>query len=148
MAKQFKFKLEAVLKIRKLKEEQCKMEIGRIQVRIKQLKGFMQDSNDSIDAAYSDQEKSLGSGVSGRELQFHPYFVSGKKANIAVIEKEMTMLEEQLAYRFKELNQLRGDVKLVEEMKTKEHTKFKKEKTKKEFEQIEEQVQNWKAALK
>lgn len=148
MAQKFKFKLEAVLKVRKLKADQCKMEIGRIQVRINQLKGFMQENNDSIDSAYSDQEKSLGSGVSGRELQFHPYFVSGKKANIAVIEKEMALLSEQLEYRYKELNQLRGDVKLVEEMKSKEHTKYKKEKTKKDFEQIEEQVQNWKMSLK
>lgn len=148
MIKKFKFKLEAVLKVRKLKEEQCKMEIGRIQVRINELKGFMQDNNDAIDAAYSDQETSLGSGVSGRELQFHPYFVSGKKANISVIEKETTMLKEQLEYRLSELNKLRGAVKLVEEMKTKEHTKYKKEKTKKEFEIIEEQVQNWKQALK
>jgi hypothetical protein len=30
--KGFKFKLEALLKVRKLKEDQCKMEIGRLQV--------------------------------------------------------------------------------------------------------------------
>lgn len=147
MAKKFKFKLEAVLKIRKLKEDQCKMEIGRLQVRMSELEGFKSDNNKSIDTAYADQEASLGQGLSGRELQFHPFFVSGKKANIDVIEKEMAMLKEQLDYRYDELNHLRGESKLIEEMKSKEEIKHKKERTKKEFEQIEEQVQNWKSAL-
>ena len=148
MAKKFKFKLEAVLKVRKLKEDQCKMEIGRLQVRMNELKEYKRENNESIDQAYTQQESSLGGGLSGRELQFHPYFVAGKKANISIIDKEMTMLQEQLDYRFKELNHLRGEVKLVEEMKEKEKVKHKKERTKKEFEQIEEQVQNWKIALK
>ena len=66
MAKQFKFKLEAVLKVRKLKEDQCKMEIGKLQVRMSELEGFKKDNNESIDTAYADQEASLGQGLSGR----------------------------------------------------------------------------------
>ena len=38
MAQKFKFKLEAVLKMRKIREDQCKMEIGRIQVEIQEIK--------------------------------------------------------------------------------------------------------------
>lgn len=148
MAKKFKFKLEAVLKVRKIKEDQCKMEIGRLQVRMKELEGFKVENNTSIDTAYADQELSLEAGLSGRELQFHPFFVTGKKANLDVIEKEMAMLKEQLDYRYNELNHLRGEVKLVEEMKSKEQIKHKKERTKKEYEQIEEQVLNWKSAQK
>ena len=148
MAKKFKFKLEAVLKVRKLKEDQCKMEIGKLQVRMNELKEYRRQNEASIDNAYADQENALGAGASGREAQFHPYFVKGKKANIKVIDGEMAMLQEQLDYRLRELNQLRGDVKLVEEMKEKEKIKYKKEQNKKEFEVIEEQVQNWKLALK
>ena len=143
MTKKHKFKLEAVLKLRKLKEDKCKAEIGRLQKRMKELEDYKMENNKGIDQAYSTQENALESGMSGRELQFHPFFVSGKKANLKVIDGEMKMLEEQLIYRFKELSDLRGQVKIVEEMKEKDFQKYKKNKLKKDFEKIEEQVQNW-----
>ena len=143
MANKHKFKLEAVLKLRKLKEDKCKAEIGRLQKRMKELEAYKAENNTGIDQAYTAQENALESGMSARELQFHPFFVSGKKANIKVIDGEMKMLNEQLIYRFKELSGYRGDVKVVEEMKEKDFQKYKKNKLKKDFEQIEEQVQNW-----
>ncbi len=148
MAKKYKFKLEAVLKLRKLKEEKCKLEIGKIQSRVKELQGHIADNNAGIDDAYSAQESALEGGMSARELQFHPFFVSGKKANLDVIDGEMKMLEEQLAYHFRELSHLRGEVKLVQEMKNKDEQKYKKEVLKKDFETIEEQVQNWRISQK
>lgn len=148
MAKKYKFKLDAVLKLRKLKEDKCKVEIGRIQTRIKELEKFKAENNTGIDEAYCAQESALESGMSARELQFHPFFVSGKKANIDIIDGEMKMLKDQLLYRFKELSEYRGEVKLVQEMKDKDKKKYMKERDKKEFETIEEQVQNWRISQK
>ena len=146
--KGFKFKLDAVLKIRKLKEEQCKMAIGKIQVRIRELESFKAEHNAGIQRAYEDQEQALESGLSGQELQFHPFFVDGKRAHINVIDNEIADLKQDVAQMYEELKQLRADVKVIDEMKEKEKTKYKKALEKRQFEAIEEQVQNWRAIIK
>ena len=143
MKKGFKFKLEALLKIRKLKEEQCKLEIGRIQVLIKRWRSEIDYHNQGIDQAYEAQERGLESGVSGQEARFHPFFVEGKRAHISRIEKEIELLQEQVDQKYEELKQFRADVKVLDEMKEKDKTKYKKDLQKRIYEEIEEQNQNW-----
>ena len=146
--KGYKFKLDAVLKIRKLKEEQCKMEIGRIQVRINLLKSEISKHNVGIEHAYESQEESLKDGLTGQELQFHPYFVSGKRAHIGYLENEIRDLTHDVNQKFDELKQLRANVKVIDEMKEKDKLKYKKAYQKKQDEVIEEQVQNWRMSMK
>jgi flagellar FliJ protein len=146
--KGFKFKLEAVLKIRKLKEEQCKMAIGRIQVRIRTLEGYNKKHNLGIEQAYQDQEQGLEQGMTGRELQFHTFFVGGKRAHINQIDNEIKGLQEEVDEMYEQLKHLRADVKVIHEMKEKEVIKYKKKISKKQFEELEEQNQNWRMALK
>lgn len=146
--KGFKFKLEAVLKIRRLKEEQCKMQIGQIQVRIAQLKSFLAEHEKGIDKAYADQEISLAGGMSGQELQFHPFYVSGKKAHIDHINKELSDLDKMAQEKYAELAKLRAEVKVIDDMKEKQKKQYKKQLEKKQFAEIEEQVQNWRQIVK
>lgn len=146
--KGFKFKLDAVLKIRKLKEEQAKMAIGLIQVRIRELEAYKAEHNVGIEKAYADQEASLAQGMSGRELQFHPFFVDGKRAHISQIDREISELQIEVTQMYEELKHLRADVKVIDEMKEKEITKYKKDLNKKQFEEIEEQNQNWRMITK
>lgn len=146
--KKYKFKLDALLKLRTLKEDQCKMQIGQLRVEITRLQSLIDDHHKGIELAYDSQEGALGSGLIGQELRFHPYFVEGKRAHIGKIQKQIKILEEQAQEKYLELNQLRGDVKVIAEMKEKDQVKFKKEVQKKQFEEIEEQNQNWREALK
>jgi flagellar export protein FliJ len=142
--KGYKFKLEAVLKIRKLKEDACKMDIGRIQVQINKLKNDIAVHNDGIRQAYESQEKGLEKGLSGQELRFHPYFVGGKRADIEKIQSEINMLNEEVTQKYDHLKFLRADLKVVDEMKQKDKKKYKKDLEKKQYQELEEQVQNWK----
>jgi len=146
MKKGYKYKLEALLKIRKLKEERCKMDIGRIQVRIRELNGEIENHNLGIDEAYELQEKSMQLGASGMESRFHPYFVEGKRAHIQGLTAQKTRLEFHVQQKFKELADLRANVKVLEKMKEKDHKAYKKNLEKKMNERIEEQVQNWRMA--
>lgn len=145
--KGYSFKLEALLKIRKLKEEQCKMKIGRIQVEISQLDKRIADRSDYINEAYSAQENALSEGASGREVTFYPYFVEGNRASIRDILLEKKQLQQQVQQLYLELNKLRADVKVIAKMKENDQTKYKKSLDKKEFQNLEEQVQNWKKSL-
>lgn len=145
--KKYKYKLEALLKIRKLKEERCKMEIGRFQVKIKEIEDQITKHNSGIDEAYDLQEKSLASGIEGLEVRFHPYFVQGKRSHIEALQNEKSRLEHYVKQLFAQLAQLRANVKVLEKMKEKDKRNYKKQLDKKMNERIEEQVQNWRMTL-
>ena len=129
--KKHKFKLEALLKMRKLKEEACKMEIGRIQVQISEKEEQVSEHNKGIRTAFEGQEEALKTGVTGQELRFHPFFVDGKRAHINFILGEIKELSELRDQKFNELKHLRADVKVIDEMKTKDALSFKKNREKK-----------------
>ena len=141
--KKYKFKLDALLTIRKLKEEQCKMQIGKIQVRIAELEKEIIEQDSGIDEAYSLQEQSLAGGAGGLEVRFHPYFVEGKRRHIEGLEHQKMRLQYHVQQKFLELNQLRANVKVIDKMKEKDFTKYKKDLNKRMDRQVEEQVQNW-----
>lgn len=145
--KKYKFKLDALLKIRRLKEETCKMEIGRIQVQIRELEKQKQNHNDGIRDAFESQEVGLKTGLSGQEARFHPYYVEGKRAYIKYIEAKIDELEKRKEEKLEQLKFLRADVKVIEQMKEKDQKAYKKEIEKKQFAEIEEQVTNWKQTL-
>lgn len=145
--KGYKFKLQALLKIRKLKEETCKMEIGQVQVKITSLQNQIKEHNQSIKGAFKDQEEALEGGLFGHELRFHPYFVEGKRSKIGLIKEEIKKLEEKKNEKLKELATLRANVKVLEKMKEKDQYNYKRKIEKKMNQEIEEQVQNWRQVL-
>ena len=141
--KGFKFKLDALLKVRKLKEDQCKMELGRIQVMKQKKIDEIKRQNLGIDKAYGDQENTVQAGATGLDLRFYPYFMQGKRTNIRLLEQEIDALDRAIAEKNQELIELRGNVKVLESMKEKHLEKYKKETNKKIDLDLEEQVQNW-----
>ncbi len=146
--KGYKFKLEAVLKVRKLKEEQCKMEIGKLQIRITNFKEQIVRHEDGIKEAYHSQEVGLKEGMTGQDLHFYPYFFSGKTAHIDALQREIHILTDKVNEKYEELKLYRAELKVIEKMKEKDKVQYKKKLNKRQFEELEEQVQNWKQALK
>lgn len=146
--KKYKFSLEAVLKIRKMKEDKCKMEIGRLQVNINEIEIIIEEHNHSIRDAFVSQESTLREGISGQELRFFPYFVSGKRAHIESLEREVKTLGEEVNLKQEELRFLRENVKVMKKMRNKDVETFKKNVEKKNMEEIEAQAQSWNHFLK
>jgi flagellar FliJ protein len=148
MAKKYKFKLEAVLKMRKIREDQCKTEIGRIQVEIGKIKAKIEEQHAGINEAYELQEQSLKDGSTGQESRFHPYFVTGKRSHIESLQRDLDEHEKRVARMYQILTQFRADVKLIDKMKEKDEKKFKKARNKKIDEDLEEQNQMLRQILK
>ena len=146
--KGYKFKLDALLKIRTLKEEQCKMHVGRLQVQINNYYAEIEKQSSDIGEAYISQEESLKRGLNGQNLHFYPYYISGKNAHIKVVKEKIAELMEQKNQKLEELKYLRANVKVIQKMKDKDQQQYKKQLTKKQFEKMEEQVLNWKETLK
>ncbi len=141
--KGFKFRLDAILKLKKMHEDKLKMEVGKIQVKIQDNKRQIQEDFRDIEMAYDVQSEELKNGARGENLAFYPYFEQGKKAKIAYFEEQNTLLEKQKEGLLVQLAQARSTVKVYTEMKEKEKEKYKKSISKKKQEILEEQVLSW-----
>ncbi len=141
--KNFKFKLEGLLKIRKAKEQICKSEIGQVQKNIQTCRNQISYEREGISAAQDAHNKMLEHGSGGREIQFFPRFIRGKEINVELLKKEIKKNEEILAEKLRELSSLRADVKVIENLKEKAKIIFKKELFKKEEQRREENLLIW-----
>lgn len=138
MAKKFSFKLEGLLKLRHFKEEQLKVELGQINTDIQNTKVRIAELEQHIAEAYDSQEKSLSGHSDGRLARFFPYFIQAKKEDIKANENLLFSLERKYQAKLKEVSQAMGESKLIQNMKEKAKDTWKKEKEKKEQEDIEE----------
>lgn len=141
--KKYKFKLEALLKMRKLEEEQCKMRIGRLQTKKNELLAEVEKQNMGIDEAYRSQEATIQGGASGLDLRFYPYYFQGKKAAKAKLNEQIEQLDDLLTEAYGMLKEFRAKAKVLEEMKEKDQKAHKKLANKQMHQKIEEQVMNW-----
>jgi flagellar FliJ protein len=138
MAGRFKFKLEGLLKLRHFKEEQLKVELGKINADIQRTKQRISELQHHIEEAYTSQEKTLGSKTDGRLARFFPYFIQAKRDDIKSQENLLYSLERKYQAKLREVSLAMGESKLIQNMKEKDKDKWKKEKQKKEESEIEE----------
>lgn len=138
MAKKFTFKLEGLLKLRHFKEEQLKVELGQINTEIQQTKNRISELKSHVEEAYESQEQSLKGSSDGRLARFFPYFIQAKKEDIKANENLLYSLERKYQQKLVEVSKAMGEAKLINNMKEKAKDAWKKEKEKKETEDIEE----------
>jgi flagellar FliJ protein len=143
MKKGFKYKLEGLLKLRSFKEEQCKQQLGHINVLLEKKKEEIQNENSFIADGYTTQESMLDEGVTGNNLHFFPMYFEGKRNKIIQLQAEQAGLEEAINEKREEWIQYRADLKLIEKLKEKEFIIYKKELNKKIDKNLEETVSIW-----
>lgn len=136
--KEFKFKLDGLLKLREFKEKTIKVELGLILKEISIVENKIAEANRAISETYEAQEAFMKDPSSGQMLQFFPRFVQGKKEDIKNKENLLWSLKKKYEKKILELAQARGEVKVMENFKETKKDLWKKEKNKKEVEKIEE----------
>ncbi|MBI2522143.1 MAG: flagellar export protein FliJ [Bdellovibrio sp.] len=134
----YKFKLQALLKVREFKENNLKIELGRIVQERESTKARIEQLNSDIDAAYHDQGELVTRDITGNEIQFFPYYLQGKKDDLERTIKRLEEIEILLKKKLQELAIARGESKLLENMRANDFDKFKRELEKKQHNQIEE----------
>ncbi len=134
----FKFKLDAVLKMREFKEKKIKIELGEILREIGEVEEKIAAANKAIDETYSAQETFMADPAAGRMIQFFPYFIQGKKEEIKNKENLLWSLRKKYDAKIKELAEARGEVKVMENFKDKKKGEWTKEYNKKQQESIDE----------
>ncbi|MCR9205933.1 MAG: flagellar export protein FliJ [Halobacteriovoraceae bacterium] len=140
MASKFKFKLEGLLKLRHFKEEQLKVELGKINSDIQKTKARIIELEDHMKNAYESQEDILSTNTTGQMARFFPYFIQAKREDIKNQENLLYSLERRYQLKLKEVSIAMGEAKVISKMKDKEKDTWKKEKDKKEQAEIEEVI--------
>ena len=141
----FKYKLEALLKLRELEENKLQIELGRINQELLEKKNLIKKHNQDLAIGYSSMEKMLKEGTSARYLQFYPMHTEGHNAAIEKLENEIYSLKEKLKRKVEEVAKAKAAVDVVKKMKEKAKVKFKREIEKKDQEKIDELVQIWRS---
>jgi flagellar FliJ protein len=141
MAQKFKFKLDALLKVREFKEQKIKIELGQLLKEISAVEEKIALAHKAIDECYQAQEAIMRDPTSGNMLRFFPYFIKGKKEDIKNNENLLYALKKKYTNKMSELALARGEVKVMENFKDKKKEEWKKKKDKKDFETIEELIQ-------
>lgn len=141
--KKYKFKLQPLLKLREFKEEIAKVELGRVNKKIQDAEDKIMGHQKDIDEAYESQHANLNAGKDLNFLQFYPYFITNKQNAIKALEDELVELRKLAEEKMKEMLQRRNEVKVMDKLKEKDFTKFRKEQTKIANQKIEENVQMW-----
>lgn len=139
--KNYKFRLEALLKLRKLKEHQQKIELAKINKKISVIDNKVLEARDDIKTAYTAMEETLKDGSDGQFAQFFPMYIKGKRAFIENSMKERELLVQEYEKCRQVLNQKRGDVKVVQNMKEKDFEQERKKYLKKLDATIEDIIQ-------
>lgn len=141
--KKYQFKLDAVLKLRKLKEENCRTELGLLNRALEQIEAKINHESDEIGKYYQIQESSLKNGAFAGKLQTIPGLIGAKDKAIELLKREKKRHEIYIEEKKQELATLRGELKVMENLKEKDLSEWKKAYNKEVDQTVEEQTQNW-----
>jgi flagellar FliJ protein len=141
--KKYGFRLDPVLKLRKLKEENCRMELGQLILGLNKIEDQLIHDRNDIDNYYKIQEGSLKNGMTGSQLQAFPMLIAGKAQNIELLERDKIKQHDRVEAKKQELAQLKGDLKVMENLKQKDYDEYRKALNKEIDQKVEEQTQNW-----
>jgi flagellar protein FliJ len=136
--KKFKFKLDGLLKVREFREKKLKLELGEIMKEINSLKELNKELNNAISEAYRGQEQLLADSTGAKMLEFFPFFIEAKKEHIKNNENLIYSLQRKYEQKVHELTVAMGEVKVIDNLKDKEQTEYKKEADKKYQQDIED----------
>jgi flagellar protein FliJ len=141
--RRYAFKLDPVLKLRKLKEENCRMELGQLLSYLNKLEDQLTHDQQEISRYYQIQEGGLKQGMKASQLQAFPMLVGGKERNIELLKRDKLKQEKLIEEKKQELAIVRGELKIIENLKEKDFDAWKKATNKEIDQKVEEQTQIW-----
>lgn len=145
--KGFKFKLDGLLKLREFNEQKVKTKVGEVLREISDIENKMSEIEESIQATYQGQEEVLKNPSEAQMLQFFPSYLKSRKEDLRLQQAFLDKAKDKYEGLLSELKKARGEVKVLDNMKSRKKNEFKKHKDKKAAESIED-VLNLRRLLK
>ena len=144
----YKFRLEAVLKVRRMVEESCRNELGLLMVEKQRFLDEVAVQEADIVATYVAQEQAMREGMKASHVSYFPRVVEGKEARIKQIKNSITDTERRIEMKLDELRVKKAELKAVEKLREKDFEIWKKAYNKDVDMKVEEMVQLWGENLK
>lgn len=119
------------------------MELGQLLMELNRIEDQLISDKKEIDTYYQIQEGGLKTGITGGQLQAFPMLIAAKNTNLDLLERDKKRQEQKVADKKQELAQLRGDLKVMENLKQKDYDEYRKALNKEIDQKVEEQTQNW-----
>lgn len=141
--KRYTFRLEPVLKVRKLKEENCRMELGQLVTYLNKIDNQLEHDRKEIQNYFNIQEAALKNGVRGDQVQAFPMLIAAKERNIELLLRDKKIQERLIEEKKQELAVLKGELKVIENLREKDYNEYRKALNKEIDQKVEEQTQNW-----
>ncbi len=136
----FKFKLEGLLKFRKLKEKNIKVELGKINQDIMNLKNEIVELKSGIEKSYILQEEVLSNNESHFPIEMFPSYVQAQRESIRNKEVLIRSLQKKYREKVNEMKIAMGETKIVHKIREKKIKEYKNKLEKKQWENIEEML--------
>lgn len=146
--KRYQFRLEAVLKVRKMHEETCRNQLGVLMVERQRMLDLVAKLERDIQITYEAQQVALATGMRAAHVAHFPFEVEGMEAHIKQVKQQQAALEERIELKRQELTEKRAELKAVESLKEKDFAAWKKAANKEIDQKVEEMVQLWGEGLK
>jgi flagellar protein FliJ len=138
--KKYKFKLDAVLKIREAREKKIKMELGEIVKEMQNVQDRISQIESDVDLFYGAHDECVESPTRGRMLRFYPEAVKGLKLDKDSNRNLLQAIERRYERKVQELKNAMGEVKVINKLKEKDLAEHRRQVQKKELETLEEIV--------
>ena len=140
MASRFKFKLEPVLRLKELKEEEVKSKLGRIVSEINKKSELILEYKDEINTyfdQYENAETNKGEMV-GALRQYMPEFLISHYEKIKKCQREIEELYKNRDNLIQDLNKAKGQVKIFSNLKDRKFNEYLLKKKKKLNSELED----------
>ncbi|MEI8345893.1 MAG: flagellar export protein FliJ [Pseudomonadota bacterium] len=136
--RQFKFKLQALLRMREFKEDRVKVEMGKIVQNMNQIREQIAKINHYIDEGHEAYAHKSEDKDGARYFKFIGEFIHFQRAALKQKEKEMREWQAKYDTKIQELEVAMGEVKVIENIKEKRFGNYRKELNKKMEEDVQE----------
>ena len=141
MAKKFNFKLQGVLRLKELKEQEAKNKLGSLLKEINLHMEKIDQLREEIRFYFSEYEKNetmKSSNIFQGLRTYMPDFLTSHYQKIRNCQEKIMDLEKIKSELILNLNKAKGDVKIFSEMKEKKLQEFKFQENKKMEQELEE----------
>ena len=119
------------------------MELGQLITELSRIENQLAHDRREIDNYYKIQENAMKNGIRGDQVQAFPMLVAAKERNIELLLRDKKKQEELIEAKKQELATLKGELKVIENLKEKDYNEYRKALNKEIDQKVEEQTQNW-----
>ncbi len=119
------------------------MELGQLITELSRIENQLAHDRREIDNYYKIQESAMENGIRGDQVQAFSMLVAAKERNIELLLRDKKKQEELIEAKKQELATLKGELKVIENLKEKDYNEYRKALNKEIDQKVEEQTQNW-----